>query len=295
MQLRVSEVMDRRRRDFTGRVGASRSPTRRPDSVRERWRDETKSAMMALDWFHPNLNRHAAECMLIDNAQEGSYLLRASADYQTDRSYSLSQKLFSSVRHIKVITLKEGEQDVYKFGNYTFPDVEKFRRHIELEKPVIGDDSGNTVELKFPYSRFVEERHVYTEVVHHSVSNPIGSSSSESEDESREDPNSCSAVTPLSINSKEGYLTKQGSIVKNWKFRWFVLRNKTLKYYKNKRSLHPKGVLDMNKAKSVKHFDSKEKDYCFAIEFPHRTYYIHAYCAEDCSQWVELLSSISIK
>ncbi len=31
---------------------------------------------------------------------------------------------------------------------------------------------------------------------------------------------------------KEGYLTKEGWKVKNWKKRWFVLGNATLSYYK---------------------------------------------------------------
>ncbi len=35
--------------------------------------DESKAPMMALEWYHPNLTRHAADCMLIDNAPEGSY------------------------------------------------------------------------------------------------------------------------------------------------------------------------------------------------------------------------------
>lgn len=32
---------------------------------------------------------------------------------------------------------------------------------------------------------------------------------------------------------KEGYLTKEGWKVKNWKKRWFVLGKETLSYYKS--------------------------------------------------------------
>lgn len=42
-------------------------------------------------WFHPFLTRHSAECMLIDNAPEGSYLLRPSATGGKDQ-YTLSVK-----------------------------------------------------------------------------------------------------------------------------------------------------------------------------------------------------------
>jgi len=34
--------------------------------------------------------------------------------------------------------------------------------------------------------------------------------------------------------AKEGFLYKQGKIVKNWKNRWFVLKNRQLLYYKSK-------------------------------------------------------------
>lgn len=40
-------------------------------------------------WFHPHLTRHAADCILIDNAPEGSYLLRPVEDSD---HYALSVK-----------------------------------------------------------------------------------------------------------------------------------------------------------------------------------------------------------
>lgn len=253
--------------------------------------DETDDPMMALNWFHPHLTRHAADCMLIDNAPEGSYLLRASSDYQRDASYVLSVKLSSSVQHIKV--LKVGPGGCYKFGNITFESVESFRKHFELEKPVIGGDSGITVVLNLPYVRFIKESHIYTDVVHHAVTNMIDSTS-ESEQEELSSDEYASPVGTLHhqpINSKEGYLTKQGRIRKNWKFRWFVLRSNTLSYYKTKESRRPIDRLDLSRARAVEYDNSKHKDYCFRIDFSYRTYYVYAACSEDCHQWVELLRS----
>lgn len=37
----------------------------------------------------------------------------------------------------------------------------------------------------------------------------------------------------ISGAKKEGYLTKEGWKVKNWKRRWFVLGKETLSYYKS--------------------------------------------------------------
>lgn len=271
---------------------------------------EEADAMMALHWFHPHLTRHAADCMLIDNAPEGSYLLRASSDYRSSGAYVLSVKLSSSVQHIRITKLDGG----YKFGNITFETVESFKRHFELEKPVIGGDSGITVVLKFPYLRFIEESHIYTDVVHHAVTNMLDSSSEgETEEEgSYEGRDECSLPPPpggaaaslaslpphhktrthhQAISSKEGYLTKQGRIIKNWKCRWFVLRSSILSYYKTKPSRRPIDRLDLSQAVCVEYDNSKQKDYCFRVEFTHRTYFLYASCAEDSHQWVELLRS----
>jgi len=42
---------------------------------------------------------------------------------------------------------------------------------------------------------------------------------------------------------KAGWLTKRGHTVKNWKRRWFVLRDPTLAYYKSPRDNTPAGVI----------------------------------------------------
>lgn len=247
--------------------------------------------MLALKWYHPNLTRHTADCMLIDNAPEGSYLLRPSSDHDTDSSYVLSIKLSSSVQHIRVTTaLDHG----YRFGNSTFKNVEGFRKHVELEKPVIGGDSGVTVILKYPYKRFIEETHMYTDIVHHAVTNMLESSSSDSEPMDEEIFKSAEyedVMKGIPISSKEGYLTKQGRFPRTWRVRWFVLRNNYLSYYKTKQSPRPITSLDLFKATLVEYDDSKQKEFCFRIEFPRRTYFLYANSIEDCHNWVELLRS----
>lgn len=251
-------------------------------------KNETEDPMMALHWFHPNLTRHAADCMLIDNAPEGSYLLRASSDYQANGSYVLSVKLSSSVQHVKIPRASH-ESAGYKFGNITFETIESFKRHFELEKPVIGSDSGITVVLNFPYLRFITESHIYTDVVHHAVTNMLETSSEMDEEDSLH--GESNLPQPQAVDSKEGYLTKQGRIVKNWKSRWFVLRSSMLSYYKTKQSRRPIDRLDLSRATCVEYDNSKQKNYCFRVEFTHRTYFMYSTSAEDCDQWVELLRS----
>ena len=263
---------------------ATYSPgTATPAEREELEQSQSDDVMMKLSWFHPYLTRHTAECMLIDNAPEGSYLLRPSSEHLRDMCYVLSVKLSSSVQHIKITRT---EEKGFKFGSSTFQTVEAFRKHFEKEKPNIVGDSGIRVDLQFPYSRMVKETHIYTDVVHHAVTNMIDFTSNSDLDDST----NTISISP-SINSKEGYLTKQGMIRKNWKRRWFILRNNILSYYKSKLSAKPIGRLDISLAGAVEYDNSKEKEYCFRIELPHRTFYMHAGSAEDCDNWVELLRS----
>ena len=247
------------------------------------WSDDEDNPMLALGWYHPYLTRHAADCMLIDNAPEGSYLLRPSSNHKQDQSYVLSAKLSSSVQHVKVSN-SEGK---LLFGNSTFDSVESFKKHFEKEKPIIGSDSGITVVLKFPYRRVVDnDESLYTDVVHHAVTN-MAESSSESDAELLEEVSD----PRTGVASKEGFLVKEGRIRKSWKTRWFVLRGARLSYYRSKESRYPIDIIDLSLARAVVNSEYKQKPYCFSVELPRRTYYLQASGVEDRQQWVEILTS----
>lgn len=247
-------------------------------------------AMMQIPWFHPNLTRHAADCMLIDNAPEGTYLLRPSSE----SPYAVSIKLSSSVQHVKVALTPNGR---YKFGNSTFDSIAAMRRHFEYERPVIGGDSGVTVTLTRPYMRFVDETHMYTDVVHHAVTTMHAAETDSEPEEVSSDRGSNADCTwnvtarTVAIASKEGYLTKLGRIRKSWRVRWFVLRNQFLSYYKTKQSRRPIDILDLTRALNVEYDDTKCQESGFRIQFPNRTYFFYANSNEDRANWVELLQS----
>jgi len=44
----------------------------------------------------------------------------------------------ASVQHVRVECTKDG----YKFGQVTFNSVREMKKHFEVEKPIIGGDSG---------------------------------------------------------------------------------------------------------------------------------------------------------
>ncbi|XP_065910163.1 dual adapter for phosphotyrosine and 3-phosphotyrosine and 3-phosphoinositide-like [Dysidea avara] len=242
-------------------------------------KDKMADPMMDLDWFHPHLSRHAADCMLIDNAPEGSYLLRPS----NDGEYALSVKMSASVQHVHLHHTKDG----YKFGQSAFNSVKELRRHFEVEKPVIGGESGITVHLKFPYSRNCDEEHLYLDIVTHTVTRLTDRGAQYA---SMKRPEPAQSVA-FPISSREGYLTKVGRMRKTWKIRWFVLRNDYLSYYKNRQATEPVRKLNLKEATDVKIDHTKGKQNCISITFPWRTFYLIADTPEDCDQWLSLIMS----
>lgn len=96
----------------------------------------------------------------------------------------------------------------------------------------------------------------------------------------------------MSSQTKEGYLTKLGKVVKNWKKRWFVLDGTQLSYYEKpgKKQL---GTIDLSKAIQVQINDDPKKENSFKIIIPnYRTYVIFADSQQECEDWVNALNKI---
>jgi hypothetical protein len=64
---------------------------------------------------------------------------------------------------------------------------------------------------------------------------------------------------------KAGYLTKQGAIVKNWKRRWFVLRDTSLNYYRSKEDPESAGVIELANCTVNQESKKTGKRYAFEI------------------------------
>eukprot|EP01132_Coremiostelium_polycephalum_P009911 gene9911-12154_t len=82
---------------------------------------------------------------------------------------------------------------------------------------------------------------------------------------------------------KEGYLTKIGEIVKNWKRRWFIFENGYLFYLRNQSSSKVLGTIPLigSKIDSVQ-LESKS----FSVVTKDRTYLMIADTEQDTSDWV---------
>jgi len=90
---------------------------------------------------------------------------------------------------------------------------------------------------------------------------------------------------------KEGYLTKQGGLIRNWKRRLFILNGMALYYFVNPASPAPQGVIQL-KGASVSLNNgtfpySSSAKYVFAIDTPSRRYYVEADNQTEFDTWVD--------
>ncbi|KAA6375757.1 MAG: hypothetical protein EZS28_028718 [Streblomastix strix] len=86
----------------------------------------------------------------------------------------------------------------------------------------------------------------------------------------------------------EGWLTKQGHVMKNWKKRWFSLRGKELFYYEKQNSPKEKGSIPLDGCIVSNGEDKSDRPFCFHISYPNspgrKDFFV---CAED--TWVSAI------
>ncbi|XP_064389293.1 dual adapter for phosphotyrosine and 3-phosphotyrosine and 3-phosphoinositide-like isoform X2 [Halichondria panicea] len=207
-------------------------PTRSVDSVLEqpterkinthcscvsKWTPDVtvKIDILAIVWFHPNLNRHQAEAEL-RNAEEGVYLLRPRMEGGTCEGYCLGVRSSHVVKHYK-ITVENGD---LVLGQDRFSNLESLEEHFDSH-PILGDENDAKVVCRHPYPREIDELHDYQFLSNHFIPTPSRRRMIENATKPR----------AFSLVSKEGFLVKMGGRVKSWKRRWFVLRDTNLHYY----------------------------------------------------------------
>ncbi|XP_078733975.1 dual adapter for phosphotyrosine and 3-phosphotyrosine and 3-phosphoinositide-like isoform X4 [Lampetra fluviatilis] len=174
---------------------------------------EDESGLQEISWYHGELSRHQAEALLMSNGALGSYLLRKSRE---SGQLAVSVKCQDSVKHF-LVKCSDGK---IKFGFSEFQSLPELLAHFS-QKPLVGSETGTLVLLHLPYPRQVSEPQTYESVRIHTALH--------GEPELLE-PHADSLAT------KEGFLTKQGFIIKSWKLRWFTVFRHEMKYYKEPRS-----------------------------------------------------------
>lgn len=202
----------------------------------------------------------------MQNAEEGSYLIRDSNSNHGEMALSVRCK--DSVKHFNVSRKK----DAFTFGLAEFSNIDELNEHF-LNQPFIGGESGMITWLKYPYPRLVEEPSLYDTVRLHAQ---YGCK------------RDCSR-TSFSIASKEGFLTKLGGCVKNWKLRWFVLKRSELAYFKHKNDKAPIRTLDLSECSDCQRDHNLGKPYCFYLVFGWRTFYFICETDAELQEWIRII------
>jgi len=89
---------------------------------------------------------------------------------------------------------------------------------------------------------------------------------------------------------KDGYLTKQGGSIKTWKRRYFVLKDRTLYYYKTPKDVVITGKIDLEPSSLVKEEQGKKRPNLVSITTAKRIFFMYADNAMDVKAWVDAIS-----
>ncbi|XP_019730279.1 dual adapter for phosphotyrosine and 3-phosphotyrosine and 3-phosphoinositide-like isoform X1 [Hippocampus comes] len=135
---------------------------------------------------------------------------------------------------------------------------------------------GTLIVLKYPYPWRVEEPSIYESVRVHTA---LQTGRTEND----------LVPNAPSLGTKEGYLLKQGAVVKSWKQRWFTLRRNELKYFKDQMYEEPIRTLDLKACSAVQFDYSQERINCFCLVFPERTFYLCAKTGVEADEWIKIL------
>ncbi len=92
-------------------------------------------------------------------------------------------------------------------------------------------------------------------------------------------------IDPASV-TKEGWLIKQGHVVKNWKQRWFVLANSELSYFKTKDDSKAAGVIDLAAAEVRV---SGLREHCMELNTPEKVFYISTGGKKELYEWMNTI------
>lgn len=104
---------------------------------------------------------------------------------------------------------------------------------------------------------------------------------------------------PSQSATKQGFLTKQGLLVKNWKRRWFLLQNHVLYYFSSpltdqqanqaKAISKAAGSIPLDEFCDVKPAPDCPKPFAFQISTRDRTYYAYADDSEQLDEWISAI------
>jgi hypothetical protein len=97
-------------------------------------------------------------------------------------------------------------------------------------------------------------------------------------------------MTSFYPNDKEGELKKQGHVVRNWKARWFIIKNNNLYYFKKKGDSKPIGEIPLP-GSSIKTDPKIKRTHTFELYSPqiNKIFYCQANTRDEMKGWISAL------
>eukprot|EP00948_MAST-09A_sp_MAST-9A-sp1_P000155 g155.t1 len=90
-----------------------------------------------------------------------------------------------------------------------------------------------------------------------------------------------------------GWMYKQGKKWKTWRKRWFVMKNNSIKYFKNcstfGKYMHPLGMLNIDDTVTIAVSD--KRSYCFEVVTLSRTWYFAPGSIDEREEWMECINN----
>ena len=198
----------------------------------EDWNQILDELELKASYFHRDMDRHVAECFLMEGASFGTYLLRNSNEHGEEYFLLvLSVRGYHSVKHFKVIW----DGDKFTFGRNTFASLDFFLEHLR-STPILAEASGSFLPVQNALSKAS------------SVGNIFDAIDAYGSDFDTPDPvfHRQSPLPDLTIASKEGYLTVQATFSKKWQTIWVAVNKMILSCFKHKEQSKAYQTLDLN-------------------------------------------------
>jgi len=100
---------------------------------------------------------------------------------------------------------------------------------------------------------------------------------------------------PWSNPQKEGMLWKRGHVVKNWKQRWFRIRNDTMYYFKDQKDPEPAGEVLLKRCEVVPTEKMSGREFCFELDAKaiDKVFYIQASSKREMDEWIDAIKKAS--
>lgn len=89
---------------------------------------------------------------------------------------------------------------------------------------------------------------------------------------------------------KDGFLTKQGGSIKTWKRRYFILKSKSLYYYKTPKDAVITGRIDLEPNSIVREETKKAKPGMFSVNTSKRVFYMYPDRPEEMREWIDAIN-----